>query len=87
MSRRPRRFQRRPLMIFIGVLVAGAFIAGRAMNLGGSSGQTGIENYEDARPVFWRRIYPDGGRTLYCDESFGPGYNAGLNIEHVFPMS
>lgn len=50
-------------------------------------GQTGIESYEEARPLLWRQVYADGGRTLYCDQTFGSDYNPGLNIEHVFPMS
>jgi len=37
--------------------------------------------------MFWQQVYTDGGRTLYCDLAFGPGYNVGLNIEHVFPMA
>lgn len=51
------------------------------------SGQTGIEDYEQARKLFWRHLYNEGGQTLYCGKSFGAGYNAGINIEHVFPMS
>lgn len=52
-----------------------------------SSGQTGIKDYEEARLVFWHKLYDQGGRTLYCDEAFGAGYKQGINIEHVFPMS
>lgn len=79
--------RRSPLMMLILALVLGAFVAGRAMKTGPSAGQDGIETYEDARPLFWQRIYPEGGRTLYCDQAFGAGYNRGLNIEHVFPMA
>ncbi len=46
-----------------------------------------ILTYEEARPLFWRELYPDGGETFYCQRRFGPGYNEGINIEHVFPMS
>ncbi len=46
-----------------------------------------FRNYNEARPVFWEKLYPDGGETLYCAESFKGGYNRGINIEHVFPMS
>lgn len=52
-----------------------------------ASGQTGIKNYEEARLLFWHEIYNKGGNTLYCNESFGSGYNRGINIEHVFPMA
>lgn len=46
-----------------------------------------IETYEEARPIFWQQLYPDGGETFYCQKKFGSGYNKGINIEHVFPMS
>lgn len=46
-----------------------------------------IVDYEDARRVFWKELYADGGTTLYCRQLFGPGYNRGINIEHVFPAS
>lgn len=45
-----------------------------------------IENYEQARPVFWAELYPDGGSTLYCGLHFVGGYQRAVNIEHVFPM-
>jgi len=50
-------------------------------------GQSAIADYEQARPLLWRRVYAAGGRTLYCDQPFGGRYTPGLNIEHVFPMS
>lgn len=46
-----------------------------------------IADYETARKVFWKKLYNDGGTTLYCRQLFGPGYNRGINIEHVFPAS
>lgn len=46
-----------------------------------------IINYEQARGEFWRTLYAEGGVTLYCREPFSAGYNKGINIEHVFPMS
>ncbi len=46
-----------------------------------------IVDYETARKVFWKELYSDGGTTLYCRKMFGPGYNSGINIEHVFPAS
>jgi deoxyribonuclease-1 len=47
----------------------------------------GIRDYEEARSIFWRDLYAEGGETLYCGVGFGSGYNDGLNVEHVFPMS
>lgn len=46
-----------------------------------------IKTYEEARPVFWQKLYPAGGETFYCQQKFKPGYNKEINIEHVFPMS
>ncbi len=46
-----------------------------------------IQDYETARKVFWRKLYNNGGETLYCREKLGSGYNKGVNIEHVFPAS
>jgi len=46
-----------------------------------------LPDYATARKVFWRELYGDGGTTLYCGTRFGNGYQKGLNIEHVFPMS
>jgi deoxyribonuclease-1 len=46
-----------------------------------------IEDYTTARKVFWKSLYADGGETLYCQLALGTGYNKGVNIEHVFPMS
>jgi deoxyribonuclease-1 len=56
--------------LLVGPVVAGA---GRAA-------------YLDTIPVFWRTLYPDGGRGLYCGEPFAP-HDRAYNIEHVFPMS
>ena len=46
-----------------------------------------IADYQQARDVFWQSIYPNGGTTLYCGESFAGDYRKGVNVEHVFPMS
>ncbi len=49
--------------------------------------QTRIEDYEEARHLFWTELYNKGGKTLYCGESFSARHRRGVNIEHVFPMS
>lgn len=54
---------------------------------GRAAGQTRIEDYEQARKLFWRRLYDQGGETLYCGRKLTRGYNKGVNIEHVFPMA
>jgi deoxyribonuclease I len=72
----------------------GTVLAGLALLLWGcgvgssaESGQTRIEDYEQARKLFWQELYDRGGETLYCGRQFGAGYNRGINIEHVFPMA
>lgn len=61
-------------------------LAGISAQAGGESGQTRIEDYEQARKLFWRHLYNEGGETLYCAVPLSAGYNKGVNIEHVFPM-
>ncbi|WP_435684699.1 endonuclease I family protein [Sedimenticola selenatireducens] len=52
-----------------------------------ADGQLVFKQYFEALPVFWQRIYPDGGHTLYCDEKFGAYHGRSINIEHIFPMA
>lgn len=44
-------------------------------------------NYEQARRIFWRHVYPQDGVTLYCQAAFKTDQRDGFNVEHVFPMS
>jgi len=44
------------------------------------------KNYLDTIPVFWRTLYPDGGESLYCGDTFA-SRDRSYNIEHVYPMS
>jgi len=46
-----------------------------------------IPDYETARKVFWKELYNEGGKTLYCGKKLKSSYNKGVNIEHVFPAS
>ena len=46
-----------------------------------------IKDYDTARPMLWRSVYPNGGKTLYCNEAFDSDRRKGYNVEHVFPMS
>lgn len=49
----------------------------------GFADQTVISNYSATRDhFFWDKLYPTGGRTLYCDEQFRT--HEPLNIEHVY---
>ena len=50
------------------------------------AGPVVADAYLETVPVFWKKLYPDGGESLYCGESFGR-YDRRYNIEHVFPMS
>lgn len=43
-------------------------------------------NYLDTLPVFWQRLYPEGGTTLYCNRPF-KAFDREVNVEHVYPMS
>ena len=45
-----------------------------------------LENYEQARRVFWRELYPGAFTTLYCGERRASREVPNINIEHVFPM-
>ena len=44
------------------------------------------QGYLDIIPVFWKNLYPQGGESLYCGETFRP-HDRRYNIEHVFPMA
>lgn len=48
---------------------------------------TPIQNYEQARSVFWQSLYPNKVQSLYCGEEFFSDQRRGYNVEHVFPMS
>lgn len=43
--------------------------------------------YREVRPLFWSKLYPRGGETLYCGTRFSSRHGKKINIEHVFPMS
>lgn len=43
-------------------------------------------DYLETVPVFWKTIYPDGGKGLYCGRKF-KRFDRRYNIEHVFPMA
>ena len=42
-------------------------------------------NYLDILRLFWTEVYPEGGSTLYCNQSFKP-FDRAVNVEHVYPM-
>lgn len=46
-----------------------------------------LKNYNTARPLLWEKVYPKGGKTLYCQQPFNSQKRNGFNVEHVFPMS
>ena len=46
-----------------------------------------IEDYHEARKVFWRDLYPKTATSLYCGDRVDSRHRSGYNIEHVFPMS
>ncbi len=79
------------------VLGAALILAGGCKNAGEASGKTAgaraplsaraPADYREARRLFWREVYPNGGVTLYCAAEFGPHHGRKINLEHVFPMS
>ena len=63
-----------------------ALVGGVAFVAVAFADQTKIPNYRSARDThFYKKVYKDGGRTLYCNERFET--KAGLNVEHVYPAS
>ena len=58
-----------------------------AVTASSEADQAGIKDYEQARQIFWSKLYAHGGETLYCGMPFDDRNRYGLNIEHVFPMS
>ena len=51
-----------------------------------AGGQHVIPDYDTAREeYFWPELYPDGGKSLYCDIKFDAGER--LSVEHVLPAS
>ncbi|MEO0368397.1 MAG: endonuclease [Pseudomonadota bacterium] len=53
----------------------------------GVSSKSKIANYQEARSIFWRGVYPSGFDTLYCGVKGKDPRKVQANIEHVFPMS
>jgi deoxyribonuclease I len=46
-----------------------------------------VGEYFNILPLFWSKVYANGGETLYCGRRFGSHKDRSINIEHVFPMS
>ena len=42
--------------------------------------------YFNILPLFWSKVYPKGGDTIYCGRKFGSDKGRDINIEHLFPM-
>jgi len=73
------------LILFLAMLTSAcdveSFVQANAVS------STQIENYDDARKVFWKSVYPAKANTLYCGQVFDSRERKGINVEHVFPMS
>ncbi len=52
-----------------------------------SAQQAGIDNYYEAKKLFWAKLYGKGGETLYCGQPFASNKGKQINVEHVLPMS
>ena len=52
-------------------------------------GQHKYQTYDEARRIFWKKLYPAGGTELYCGVNFDADRVATvdekLSVEHVFP--
>ena len=71
----------RSVGVLIGLLIILAYVPNKDVG-----GIRSIEDYQQARSIFWNSVYQGDGETLYCRRPF-EGREPGLNIEHVFPMS
>ncbi len=52
----------------------------------GCDAERPIQNYYEARDLFWSDLYPNGGKSLYCGQKFKSNYQGEINVEHVLPM-
>ena len=52
-------------------------------------GQRTQQNYEEARRIFWKSLYQDGGTDLYCGVTFKADRSTSMlqpmSVEHVYP--
>lgn len=53
-------------------------------------GQQKYQSYDEARRIFWKQLYPEGGTELYCGIEFDAARHTALagesmSVEHVFP--
>jgi len=52
-------------------------------------GQRTFQNYDEARRIFWKKLYPNGGTELYCGVRFDgarkDAVNEALSVEHAYP--
>ena len=49
--------------------------------------QQKLEDYHQAKQLFWDKLYQKGGETLYSQEALSKNARRWVNIEHVYPMS
>ncbi|MCE9521337.1 MAG: endonuclease [Alphaproteobacteria bacterium] len=52
-------------------------------------GQFKYQSYDEARRIFWKKLYPNGGTELYCGIAFdgarNDSVNQALSVEHAYP--
>ena len=52
-------------------------------------GQRTYQNYDEARRIFWKKLYPNGGTEVYCGVKFDGArkdpVNEALSVEHAYP--
>ncbi len=49
--------------------------------------QTKLEDYSEAKKLFWDKLYKANGVTLYSREALANKAHRWANVEHVYPMS
>lgn len=76
---------RRYLVLSLVLVLSGCELESSNSHL--SFTQSNIKDYSEARKVFWRELYNQPTKTLYCQQSFNPQQRNSVNVEHVFPMS
>ncbi len=70
------------IKLFAGCLLSGILLVGMS-----GAHPSFPPDYDTARPLFWSKLYPQGGETLYCGTKFSGRRGRKFNVEHVFPMS
>ncbi len=67
--------------------ILAAALLGVVLSAPASAYKKPVGEYFNILPLFWSKVYANGGETLYCGRRFGAHKGKDINIEHVFPMN